>query len=152
MKVQIFTLLLFICGLSTQLNAQKGLDGVWEGTITIGGIYSTQALPIQLYLTVEGNRVEGRSYVKTGENTTVQMHLSGRVFRDNSIQLSEVEFIGDEENDQFPKFNRQYQLIWKRDLWEAGLNGYWQEVTNITFAKFRQRGRLKLTKQKPKGV
>ncbi len=153
MKVQTTAILLFlIFGLTQQGFSQKGLEGVWEGTITIGGIYSNHTLPIQIYLTVNGSQVEGRSYVKTGEETTIQMHLQGRLYRDNSIQLTEVEFVGDAFNEYFPKFNRQYQLIWKRDLWNAGLNGYWQEVTDRTFHKFRQRGRLTLTKQKSKGV
>jgi len=134
------------------LSAQKGLDGVWEGTITIGGIYSSQPLPMQLYLTVNGKSIEGRSYVQIKEGETVQMDLRGSLYKDNSMQMAEIKFVGDESNPYFPKFNRQYQLIWKRDLWEAQLIGFWQEVTDHTFYNYRERGRIQLKKIKNKGV
>lgn len=147
------TLLLFlslIC--SGPLVGQKSLEGQWEGLITTGGLYSGEKLPMQIYLTIKGKRVEGRTYIVVGEGQTVQMDLVGRLFNDGSIQLEEVKYVGDENNDYFPKFNRQYQLAWKRDLWDASLNGYWQEVTNKTFYNFRERGRITLKKVKESGV
>lgn len=132
--------------------AQKGLEGLWEGSITRGGIHSSIKLPFQLYLTVEGNRLNGRTYVTIEEGKTVQMELRGRLYQDFSIELLEVKFIGDERNSYFPKFNRQYQIRWKRDLWDAQLIGFWQEVTGETFGAFRERGRLELRKKKGDGA
>lgn len=134
------------------LTGQKSLEGQWEGFITTGGLYSGEQLPMQIYLTIEGKRVEGRTYVVVGEGQTIQMDLVGRLFKDGSIQLEEVKYVGDENNDYFPKFNRQYQLAWKRDLWDASLTGYWQEVTGKTFYNFRERGRITLKKAKEGGV
>lgn len=151
MKSSIVLAFLFVCTLTT-ISGQKTLEGQWEGYITTGGIYSGQKLPVSLFLTIKGNQVEGRSYVKIGETETIQMDLTGRMFKDNSIQLTEVKFVGDAHNDYFPKFNRQYQMVWKRDLWDASLEGYWQEVTDQTFYNFRERGRMSLKKKKEKGV
>ncbi|MEL6141245.1 MAG: hypothetical protein AAFU67_06475 [Bacteroidota bacterium] len=147
-----FLLLFIVVLFPMSLTAQRGLEGVWEGHITIGGIYSDQKLPMQLYITLNGRKIEGRTYVQLPEGETIQMHLTGRLYFDNSMELWEEHFVGDEDNAYLPKFNRQYQIMWKRDLWNAELRGYWQEVTENTFDKFRQRGRIKLKKQKSRGV
>ncbi len=149
MKTSLFTCCLLLC---FALAAQKGLEGLWEGSITRGGIYANTKLPLQIYLTVEGKEVAGRTYVMIAEGKTVQMDLRGKLFNDNSIQLTEIKFVGEEKNDYFPKFSRQYQLSWKRDLWDARLEGFWQEVTSETFHTFRERGRLELRKKKTDGV
>lgn len=132
--------------------AQKGLEGLWEGHITRGGIYTNNQLPFQIYLSVKGKQVEGRSYVNTEDGKTLQMELRGQLYQDHSMQLKEVKFVGDEHNPFFPKFNRQYQIRWKRDLWDAQLEGFWQEVTDETFGSFRERGRLLLRKKKGEGA
>jgi hypothetical protein len=151
MKSATFFLCLFLCSLGS-LTGQKTLEGQWEGHITTSGIYSGEQLPMQIYLTIKGGRVEGRTYVVIGEGQIVQMDLVGRIYKDSSIQFEEVKYVGDENNDYFPKFNRQYQLAWKRDLWDASLIGYWQEVTTKTFYSFRERGRITLKKVKDSGV
>lgn len=134
------------------LRAQVTLDGVWEGTITIGGIYSRHEMPMQLYVTIDGRRIQGRSYVTIKEGETVMMELSGRLYHDQSMELVEIKFVGDEANEYFPKFSRQYQLVWKPDLWDNALTGFWQEKTEQTFYNYRERGRIKLKKRKEKGV
>ncbi|MTB51604.1 hypothetical protein [Lewinella sp. W8] len=144
----LFTLLL--C--SPLLIAQVDLDGAWEGTMTVGGIYSNEQLPMQLYLTTEGTQVEGRSYVQLPDGSTLRMDLRGRMYRDLSLQLTEVKFAGDPTNDILPEFNRQYQIVFKPDLWDAQLRGFWQEVTDKTFNNGRKRGRMVLKRRKVKGV
>lgn len=148
---------LFLCYLFFFLSlgalvGQKTLEGQWEGHITTGGIYSGEQLPMQIFFTIKGSRIEGRTYVKIGQGQVIQMDLVGRLYSDNSIQFEETKFVGDEHNDYFPKFNRQYQLMWKRDLWDASLTGFWQEVTEETFHNFRERGRITLKKVKESGV
>lgn len=151
MKSAIFFLLFSVSFLGV-LTGQKTLEGQWEGHITTGGIYSGEQLPMQIFFTIKGGRIEGRTYVTVGEGETIQMDLVGRLFNDNSLQLEEVKYVGDGSNDYFPKFNRQYQLTWKRDLWDASLIGYWQEVTDKTFNNFRERGKIVLKKAKESGV
>lgn len=131
---------------------QVTLAGSWEGTMTIGGIHSSQSLPMELYLIVKGNYIEGRSYVRTPDGEIIQMNLEGSYHYDHSMSLREVKFVGDQENDYLPKFSRQYQLIWKADLWDAEIKGFWQEITTNTFDNYRRRGRIKLKKSKDPGA
>lgn len=128
--------------------AQKGIEGLWEGTMTVGGIYSDEALPMQLYLTVEGNKVKGRSYVTLPDGEILRMDLEGYFYGDRSIGLHEVAFAGDGENKIMPEFNRKYQIVYKKDIWDSELRGFWQEQTKVTFRKDRRRGRMVLTKRK----
>lgn len=145
--------LLLITALSTCGLAQNRLDGTWEGVMTVGGIYSDRALPMQLFLrTNEQRRVEGRSFVQLPDGTTLQMDLEGVLHGDQSITLKEVKFVGDPRNPVIPEFNRQYQIVFKDDLWSPLLNGYWQEESEETFGVKRRRGRMKLTRRKTKGV
>lgn len=144
----LFTFLLF----PAILSAQVTLAGAWEGVITIGGIHSSQELPMELYLIVKGNYIEGRSYVHTPDGKLVQFDLIGTYYSDHSMSLQEIKFVGDETNGYLPKFSRQYQLVWKADIWDAEVKGYWQEITGETFNHYRRRGRIRLTKKKDPGA
>ena len=128
--------------------AQSELDGLWEGHMTVGGIYSNQALPMQLYLTTEDQKIIGRSYVTLPDGQILRMDLKGYMYGDRSIAMVEVAFAGDPDNDVMPEFNRQYQIVYKPDLWDSQLKGFWQEVTSQTFSGSRRRGRMLLKKRK----
>ena len=149
--VKLLLLLLLLC-LITQLPAQSTLDGTWEGVMTVGGIHSDKQLPTQLYLKTEGRKVEGRSYVQLPDGSTLRMDLRGYLHNDYSITLIETSFGGDPNNDIMPEFNRQYQIIFKADLWNPKIKGFWQEQTEDTFSEKRRRGRMLLTRRKVKGV
>lgn len=150
MKVVYFLLLTTLL-LAAPATAQR-LDGTWEGTMTIGGIYSDEALPMQLYLTTENRVVKGRSYVQLPDGSTLRMDLEGKAYNDGSIRLLETAFAGDELNNRLPKFNRKYQIIFRDDLWDPVLYGYWQEIKEEIFDPTRRRGRMTLRKRKTKGV
>jgi len=152
MKILSLPLLLLLLLTGYTADAQKGLEGAWEGTMTVGGIYSNKALPMQLYLTLEGSKVKGRSYVQLPDGSTLRMDLSGRIYGDMSISLVETAFAGDSFNEVMPEFNRQYQISFKADLWNPELKGFWQEITSQTFGAKRRRGRMTLVRQKVKGV
>ncbi|MCP9236107.1 hypothetical protein [Lewinella sp. JB7] len=144
MKAFLFSVFL----LPLLLTAQTSLDGLWEGTMTVGGIYSNEALPMQLYITTDGSRVTGRSYVTLPDGKVLRMDLSGYYYGDRSLSLVEISFVGDGDNAIMPEFNRQYQIVYKPDLWDSELRGYWQEVSDHTFSDTRRRGRMILKKQK----
>ncbi|WP_116126984.1 hypothetical protein [Lewinella sp. IMCC34183] len=127
--------------------AQPTLDGLWEGTMTVGGIYSDQALPMQLYLTVEEGVIKGRSYVTLPDGKVLRMDLKGRLYGDRSFSLYEMNFVGDSENDIMPEFNRQYQIVYKPDLWDSTIRGFWQEIKPHV-REDRRRGRMVLRKRK----
>ena len=120
--------------------------------MTIGGIYSNESLPMQLYLSTKDGIVEGRSYVQLPDGSTLRMDLRGKIFSDRSIRLLETSFAGDEFNERLPKFNRKYQILFKDDIWNPELIGFWQEIKEEIFAPKRRRGRMTLTKRKTKGV
>jgi hypothetical protein len=103
---------------------------------------------MQLYITMEGKEIKGRSYVTLPDGEILRMDLEGYLYFDRSISLVEVRFIGDGENAIIPEFNRQYQIIYKPDLWDSELRGFWQEVTGATFKDTRRRGRMVLKKRK----
>ncbi|MEM6769155.1 MAG: hypothetical protein AAF597_01110, partial [Bacteroidota bacterium] len=117
-----------------------------------GGIYSNEGLPMQLYLNTKKGVVEGRSYVQLPDGSTLRMDLRGKLYSDGSIRLLETGFAGDEFNERLPKFSRKYQIIFKDDIWNPELIGFWQEIKEEVFAPDRRRGRMTLTKQKVKGV
>lgn len=147
-----FLLLLPFLLLTTSVSAQSRLEGTWEGTMTVGGIYSDDGLPMQLYLTTENGKVTGRSYVQLPDGTTLRMDLEGSVYKDGSIRLIETAFAGDEFNERLPKFSRKYQIIFKDDIWDPVLLGFWQEIKEEVFDPTRRRGRMTLRKRKTKGV
>jgi hypothetical protein len=147
MKAALYLLLLpFV------LTAQTSIDGLWEGTMTVGGIYSNEALPMQLHITTTEDSIHGRSYITLPDGEILRMELAGRMYHDRSFSLFEVSFAGDEQNDVMPLFNRQYQIIYRPDLWSSELRGFWQEVTDLTFNERRRRGRMVLQKQKAKAA
>jgi len=119
-----------------QLEAQAGLDGTWEGTMTIGGIYSHEALPMQLYLTTTNGVVKGRSYVQLPDGSTLRMDLEGKVYKDGSIRLLET----------------KYQILFNDDIWNPVLKGFWQEIQEEIFDPNRRRGRMTLKRRKAAGA
>ncbi|NJB85006.1 hypothetical protein GGR26_000751 [Lewinella marina] len=142
------TLLLSFLLLPVCLKAQPALDGLWEGTMTVGGLYSDQALPMQLYLTIRGQQVTGRSYVTLPNGNILRMDLQGYLYHDRSLALAEINFVGDSDNDVIPEFSRQYQIVYKPDLWDSTLKGFWQEMSTEHLGKDRRLGRIVLRKQK----
>ena len=142
------------------LGAQKtlaGLNGLWEGTITEGGIYSNQGHRFQLYLEANEKYIKGRSYIHVSADSIVQMQLRGQRYQDNSIYLEEVDPTWTQEEEDAieegasPKqFSRKYQFIYKRSIWDPSLEGYWQEVTPTPFHFKRERGRIFLEKRSSK--
>jgi hypothetical protein len=76
------------------------------------------------------------------------MDLSGYLYGDRSLSMVEVSFAGDAENEIMPEFNRQYQIVYRPDIWNSELRGFWQEVSELTFSDTRRRGRMVLKKQK----
>lgn len=151
MRLPVFVLLITLFCTSAA-NAQAGLDGTWEGAMTIGGIYSHEELPMQLYLTTTDGVVKGRSYVQLPDGSTLRMDLKGNVYKDGSIHLLETAFAGDEFNERMPRFNRKYQILFKDDIWNPVLIGFWQEIHEEIFAPNRRRGRMKLKRRKVAGA
>ena len=127
---------------SLSLAAQLEFEGLWEGTITVGGIQSTQGYPVQVYLERQGKKISGRSYVYLSETRVIEMNLSGYLYDDLSVYIDEVEYINRNGDSYVPPFLRKYQLMWNRSINGSSLNGYWQEIRQEIFAAKRERGRI----------
>ena len=128
--------------------AQKGLEGLWEGTITKGGIYSEEGYKFELYLKKKGKYWEGKSIVYLDDGRKIEMDVHGRFYKDRSMYFKDIKFIPREDDISIPPFYRKYQLIYDRSIWESKLDGYWQENVFEPFEKRRRQGRVFLRKVK----
>lgn len=130
------------------LLAQVGIDGTWEGTITLERPTPKKEYKFELILKREGKKVVGTSYIYYEEDKPVAMNLSGTYFRDRSMRLfnQDVLFPFDAPNKE--QHIRKYQLMYKRSAFHPDMiEGYWQEKHDPVFSQYR-RGRVSLTKKK----
>jgi hypothetical protein len=143
--------------LPLSLAAQKGLSGLWEGTITEGGLHSKEGHRFELYLRVQERHIKGQSYIYVNKDSIITRQLSGRIYDDSSVYLEEVPppaiLPGGKPTPESPPganrgFSRKYQFVFKRSIWDSSLQGYWQEVTDEIFSHRRQLGRI-ILKKKP---
>lgn len=144
-KVLLLSLLFFFASLCM---GQKGLEGVWKGTITKGGIFTSGGYPFELFLEIEGKEIVGKSYVYLSEDEIIEMQVSGKIYQDRSMNLYEFEFVKQPDQDLPPEFNRKYQLVYNRSAVQSEntLNGYWQQIIATPFIPERKRGRIFLKK------
>ena len=127
--------------------AQTGLEGLWEGTLSTGGIHSRTGYKFELYLKKVGRKWQGRSLIYLDDGTTLEMNVHGRFYEDRSLYFRDIEFIPIEGSDFLPEFYRKYELIYERSIYESKLDGYWQEIGK-SFEKRRKQGRIFLRKVK----
>jgi len=128
--------------------AQVGIDGTWEGIITLERPAPKKEYKFELTLKREGKRVVGTSYIYYDGDQPVAMDLSGTYFSDRSMRLfnQNVLFPYDAPNKE--QYIRKYQLLYKRSAFYPDMiEGYWQEKNDPIFAKYKQ-GRISLTKKK----
>mgnify|MGYP006283230355 CR=1 FL=1 len=128
------------------LSGQKHLEGLWEGYITKGGLHTEDGYKFELLIKLDGHRITGRSYIHLEEGKVIEMDVRGYLYQDRSISLKDIEFIPAAGSDLLPPFNRKYQMIYTRSIWESKLEGYWQEIITSPFDQRRDRGRIILKK------
>lgn len=130
--------------------AQSHLNGLWEGTMTVGGLQSTQGYPIEMVLEQRGKKVSGRTYLHLSKDRIIEMAVEGRIYDDRSIYFDEIEFINNDGEDWIPPFMRKYQVAWRRGIYENTINGFWQEIKPEVFETSRERGRIVMKKVQAK--
>ncbi len=135
---------LLCLAVSGTLYAQKKPTGLWEGTLT-GSIHSQTGLRFELLLEIRGKKVRGKTFIYEAENKVNTMEIEGTVYEDRSIYFEEVRSANNADQPK-PRFNRKYQLIFTRSIWESTLDGYWQEVITNPFDEKREMGRITLKK------
>ncbi len=140
----VFPLVFATCFMSL---AQGRLEGLWDGTITFGGLHSSKRYKFQLWIQSTGKSIKGRSYIYLTDKNVIEMGISGRLFDDLSLALQDVEHIPLEGSTTVPPFYRKYQIIFRRTLSESTLDGYWQQILDHNpMDENRQLGRIQLKK------
>lgn len=130
---------------SFTLSAQLELAGLWEGSITIGGLESTKGYPLKIYLIKSGRNITGRTYIYINDRI-IEAEIKGYLHQDFSVTLNEFNFIKTSDDGYIPPFLRKLQLSWIRSINGSVLNGYWQEIATDIFDNKRHRGRIYLKK------
>ena len=140
----LFGLLLLM---TSSLGAQKRLEGLFEGYLTVGGLESSRKLRLEIFVRFKGQEINGRSYVHLGRGQVVEMELSGYLYGDFSVYLQEIRHIPANEEDKVkPPYFRKYQLQYGGNFEEVILTGFWQEETDVPLGKQRAIGRVRLRK------
>ncbi len=136
-------------GITVSLFGQARLEGLFEGTITLGGLESSQKMRVDMFLKINQYEITGRTYAHTSEGKVVEMELRGWRYEDYSVYLEETREVvhRDGEPEQAP-MKRKYQLRYGGNFNEVQLTGFWQEITDTPFNKQRQLGKVKLVKVK----
>jgi hypothetical protein len=141
------SLWLLFLGLPVFGQAQKHLEGLWEGYITRGGIHAKDGYPFELFLEIKGKQLNGRSYIHIAKDQIIEMDIRGTIYMDQSIYLQDIRFIPLKDSQLAPGFYRRYQMVYQRSIWESTMEGYWQEVTDKPMNEQRQLGRIYLKKK-----
>lgn len=126
--------------------AQTELEGLWEGTLSVGGLDSNKGYPVQVYIVRKGKQLTARTYVSITPNRIVEMEAKGWLYSDNSIALHEFTYLPKTKDAYTPPYMRKYQLVWYRSIGGSTLNGYWQEIREEVFDERRDGGRIFLKK------
>ena len=137
-------LFLFCLATTGSLYGQKNPTGLWEGTLT-NNIHTQNGLRFELLLEFKGKKVRGKTYVYHKDNTIHTMEIEGTVYDDRSIYFEEVRSANGQDQ-AAPPYNRKYQLIFTRSIWESTLDGYWQEIITNPFDEKREMGRVVIKK------
>jgi len=145
-SMRFFITLSLLVGSSLLLFGQNRLSGLWEGTITLDGIYSAKENRFQMLIQYKDGNLSGRSYIYLDNGEILEMKIHGQLFGDWSMSIYDVEFMPIGGSDLKPPFQRKYQLIYNTSVWETTLDGYWQEIRDEALDKKRQLGRITLKK------
>ena len=142
--------LLVISFFPLALGAQKsgGLEGLWKGSITLGGLEDQQQVPFELYLTWIKKELVGKSYLYLADGRVLEMEVRGTLYGDLSIYLEDQEFIPQPGQSGQPPYYRKYQLMYMPSIWNTRMEGFWQEIMPEYFSEKRRLGRIKLKKIK----
>ena len=136
-------LLIFFLGFLPLTNAQKHLEGRWEGNLIENG----KSYILRLNIERVGNELSAEIHCITNDTTFTRTVSKGRLFTDDrSLYLIDFDFVYPDDPSSNPvHIKRKYQLVYERDFNTITLNGYWQEKENIN-KNDRRLGQIRLKK------
>jgi hypothetical protein len=145
-----FLALVLLLSLPLLLPAQKSgsLEGLWKGSMTLGGLKDTREVKFELYLTRQKKEIIGKSYLYVSQDEVIEMEVRGTLYGDLSIYLEDKEYIPEPGSDSKAPYSRKYQLLYMPSIWNTKMEGFWQEITPQYFSEKRRLGRIKLKKMK----
>ena len=126
--------------------SQERLQGLFEGTLTLGGLESSRRLRLEMAIRIQDGRVSGRSYVHLGRNEILEMELRGYFYQDFSIYVEEIKEIALPGEKPLSPYPRKYQLKYSGSFEEVFLNGFWQQASDAPLEEGLQLGRVRLRK------
>jgi hypothetical protein len=111
--------------LLTNLNAQSQLiSGLWDGHLVL----NQQKYTIEMNINVKNNgKLNGFTSVSLPDGRVVEMKIRGQLHMDRSVTVREFRIVNKDELEDVDWYKRNFQLMFKRDLWQMTLEGYWQE-------------------------
>lgn len=149
MQIRVWILLSAVFLWAPGAGAQERLQGLFEGTLTVGGLESSRKIRLEMFLRFKGQEISGRSYVHLENRQVVEMELKGYLYGDFSVYLQEVGYIqSDEQSPEQPPYFRKYQMQYSGNFEEVILTGFWQEETDAPLGEKRELGRVRLRKVK----
>ena len=130
------------------LNAQTSpISGFWDGFLTLNG----QRYTIEIHINVEeGGQLNGFTSVSLPTGKAVEMKINGKVHFDRSVTVREFSIVNEEELQDVQWYKKNFQLTFKRDLWETTLEGYWQEQIPQVIDERTKKGQVFLKKREVK--
>lgn len=134
--------------LLTNLNAQsQHVSGLWDGHLVL----NQQRYNIEMNLNVKNNgNLSGFTSVSLPDGRVIEMKVRGQLHIDRSVTVKEFKIVNKDELEDIDWYKRNFQLVFKRDLWEMTLEGYWQEQIPTMVDEKTRIGRIFLKKREVK--
>jgi hypothetical protein len=134
--------------LLTNLNAQSQLiSGLWDGHLVL----NQQKYTIEMNINVKNNgKLNGFTSVSLPDGRVVEMKIRGQLHMDRSVTVREFRIVNKDELEDVDWYKRNFQLMFKRDLWQMTLEGYWQEQIPQMVDEKTRIGRVFLKKREVK--
>lgn len=128
MKKLIWIILLFLCYSSF---GQANLNGLWSGKITQEEGGFAPDYTFEIYITQDGNKIKGRSYVYVDE-IYASFDILGEVNNEIYLSLRDNEILDNKVNDGMEWCLKKYQLVFKIKKGISSLEGFWQGKTSFS--------------------
>ena len=108
--------------------AQKYLEGRWEGALVQHG----KEYILKMDIKRNFNKVEAEIYCITNDTTFTRTVAKGRLYSDRSVYLEDFKIVFPVDPKAGIHFEKKFQLLYDRDFNTLTLDGYWQELGNIS--------------------
>ena len=137
----IFFGLFFFSPLQSQ---SKHVSGQWDGFMVL----NQQKYPIEMNIHVKGKgKIAGFTSVGLPDGNVIEMKIKGQLHYDRSVTVREIKIVNKEELQEIEWYRKNFQLVFKRDLWEMTMEGYWQEQIPQILDENSKKGKIYLKKR-----